>query len=94
MAMLFCFVFYAKAAKTKVVAGDLEDVKVMRQVAEEIMMTQSAKRKIMVLFAATHKAKRSTRTFAACTCLRLRRSPRPLLSEVFVIRYETCSYKQ
>lgn len=62
MAVFFSLCFYAKAAKMRVAAGDLGDERVTRWAAGGIMRIRLVRKTGMELFAATRKAKRSTRT--------------------------------
>lgn len=58
--------FYAKAARMKVAAGDLEDERVTRRVEGGITKILLLRRMGTEHFAVTRKARRSTRTFVAC----------------------------
>ena len=63
-----CSSFYAKAVKMKIVVGDLEDEKEMKQVEEATMKIPLKKKMDMEHTAAMLKVKKSTRTFVVCIC--------------------------
>lgn len=63
---VFFSCFYAKAARMRVAAGDLGDGRATRRAAGGIMRIRSVRRMGMELFAATRKARRSTRTSVVC----------------------------